>query len=214
MSPGTDSSSEPDAHGLSARPLILASRSPQRRHLIAGLGLPVEIVAPPYDEVPLDVGPEETVLERARGKALSIAALRPDAVVIGVDTEVVDATGRVLGQPGDPDAARAMLGALAGRTHRVLSGVAVVGSGVASEVVESRVRFRRLEPREIADYVARGEWRGRAGGYAIQEDGGGLVDTVEGPLDNVIGLPMEALRRLLHTEGYSMPLSGGNAAPA
>lgn len=214
MSPGTASNSEPHRLADEARPLILASRSPQRRRLIGELGVPVEIVVPNYDEIPLDLGPEQTVLERARGKALSVAATRPEAIVIGVDTEVVDSADRVLGQPPDADAASAMLRALAEREHRVLSGVAVVGHGVDTEVVESRVRFRALDDREIRDYVERGEWRGRAGGYAIQEDGGGLVATVNGPVDNVIGLPLDALRRLLVAEGCALPTAGGNAAPA
>lgn len=214
MSPGTDSNSDGARAERDARPLILASRSPQRRRLITDLGVPVDIEAPSYDEVPLPLGPEETVLERARGKALSVATLRPGSIVIGVDTEVVDGRNRVLGQPADADAAVAMLRRLAGQTHRVLSGVAVVGERVGVEVVESRVRFRTLDDGEIADYVARGEWRGRAGGYAIQEDGGGLVAAVDGPLDNVIGLPLDALRRLLTAEGCALPAAGGNAAPA
>lgn len=214
MSPGTVSSSDVARSERDARPLILASRSPQRHRLIADLGVPVDIEAPSYVEVPLPLGPAETVLERARGKALSVAPSHPGAIVIGVDTEVVDSRDQVLGQPGDPDAAVAMLRRLAGRTHRVLSGVAVVGDRVGVEVVESRVRFRTLDDGEIADYVARGEWRGRAGGYAIQEDGGGLVAAVDGPLDNVIGLPLDALRRLLVAEGCVLPAAGGNAAPA
>lgn len=175
--------------------------------------MPVEILAPTYDEVPLDLGPEETVLERARGKARSVALEHPGAVVIGVDTEVVDAEGRVLGQPPDPTAAATMLRGLSDREHRVLSGIAVLGRGAGSDVVESRVRFRPLTVAEIEDYVARGEWRGRAGGYAIQEDGGGLVREVMGPLDNVIGLPLDALRRLLIAEGIAVPEPGGNAFP-
>jgi septum formation protein len=212
MSPATASKSDRDRAG-EPRSIILASRSPQRRRLIEQLGVPVEILTPDYDEVPLGIGPEETVLERARGKANSVAAHHPGAVVIGVDTEVVDGEGDVLGQPADSIAATRMLRRLAGREHRVLSGIAVLGRGIGTDVVESRVRFRTLTDAEIDDYVARGEWRGRAGGYAIQEDGGGLVAEVMGPLDNVIGLPLDALRRLLDAEGIAVPEPGGNAAP-
>jgi septum formation protein len=194
-------------------PLILASASPQRRAILTGLGADFVVVPSGYDEVPLPGSPEEVVVARALGKARAVAARDPRRPVVGVDTEVV-LGGGVLGQPADADAARAMLRRLAGREHRVLSGVAVVGTGERTACVETRVRVRALPADALEAYVATGEWRGRAGGYAIQAEGGGLVESLDGDLDNVIGLPVDALRTLLAAEGHALPAAGGNAEPA
>ncbi|MEY4227080.1 MAG: hypothetical protein RL190_1837 [Actinomycetota bacterium] len=192
--------------------LILASTSPQRRAILADLGADFEVVPPGYDEVPLPGTAAEVVVARALGKARAVAAVRPERPVVGVDTEVVLDGDEVLGQPPDADAARVMLRRLAGREHRVLSGVAVIGAGEATACVETRVHLRALPDDELEAYVATGEWRGRAGGYAIQAEGGGLVATIDGDLDNVIGLPVAALRALLAAEGHALPVAGGNAA--
>ncbi|MFM7247363.1 MAG: Maf family protein [Actinomycetota bacterium] len=192
--------------------LILASTSPQRRAILQELGADFEVVAPAYVEVPLPGTAAEVVVARALGKARAVAALRPERPVVGVDTEVVLTDDAVLGQPADAAAAVAMLRRLAGREHRVLSGVAVIGAGEATACVETRVRLRALTDAELADYVATGEWRGRAGGYAIQAGGGGLVASIDGDLDNVIGLPVAALRALLAAEGQLLPVAGGNPA--
>ncbi|MFM8612184.1 MAG: Maf family protein [Actinomycetota bacterium] len=194
--------------------LILASTSPQRRAILQELGADFEVVAPAYVEVPLPGTAAEVVVARALGKARAVAALRPERPVVGVDTEVVLADDAVLGQPADAAAAVAMLRRLAGREHRVLSGVAVIGAGEATACVETRVRLRALTDAELADYVATGEWRGRAGGYAIQAGGGGLVASIDGDLDNVIGLPVAALRALLAAEGQLLPVAGGTPATA
>lgn len=192
--------------------LILASTSPQRRAILADLGMDFEVVPPDYDEVPLPGTAAEIVVARALGKARAVAAVRPERPVVGVDTEVVLDGDEVLGQPADADAARGMLRRLAGREHHVLSGVAVIGAGEATACVETRVHLRALPDDELEAYVATGEWRGRAGGYAIQAEGGGLVASIDGDLDNVIGLPVAALRALLAAEGLALPLAGGNAA--
>lgn len=193
--------------------LILASTSPQRRAILADLGAAFDVVAPDYDEAPMPGTAAEVVVARALGKARSVAAARPERPVVGVDTEVVLEGDEVLGQPADADAARAMLRRLAGREHRVLSGVAVIGAGEGTACVETRVRVRALTDDELEAYVATGEWRGRAGGYAIQAGGGGLVESIDGDLDNVIGLPVAALRGLLAAEGHALPAAGGNPAP-
>lgn len=192
--------------------LILASTSPQRRAILADLGVDFEVVPPGYDEVPLPGTAAEVVVARALGKARAVAAVRPERPVVGVDTEVVLDGDEVLGQPPDADAARVMLRRLAGREHRVLSGVAVIGAGEATACVETRVHLRALPDDELEAYVATGEWRGRAGGYAIQAEGGGLVASIDGDLDNVIGLPVAALRALLAAQGHALPMAGGNAA--
>ena len=177
--------------------------------MLEHLGLPFRVVAPTYAEVPIPGTPEEVVAARALGKAASVAAITPDRPVLGVDTEVV-LDGEVLGQPADPDAARTMLARLAGREHRVLSAVAVLGAREATGVEETRVRLIPLDDMRLAQEVARGEWRGRAGGYAIQESGGGLVETIDGDYDNVVGLPIALMRRLLAEAVDDAPSPGGN----
>ncbi len=190
--------------------LILASTSPQRRAILTGLGVPFRVVAPTYDEVPLPGSPERVVQERALGKARSVAAQCEQRPVLGVDTEVVIEDGEVLGQPADAAAARAMLTALAGREHRVLSGIALLGAHEQVAVVETRVRLVALQVADIDAYVARGEWRGRAGGYAIQETGAALVESIVGDYANVVGLPVARLGALLAGEGISLVRAGGN----
>ena len=146
--------------------LILASTSPQRRAILADLGVDFEVVPPGYDEVPLPGTAAEVVVARALGKARAVAAVRLERPVVGVDTEVVLDGDEVLGQPADADAARGMLRRLAGREHRVLSGVAVIGAGEATACVETRVHLRALPDDELEAYVATGEWRGRARGWS------------------------------------------------
>ena len=180
--------------------LVLASTSPQRRAILSDLGVAFRIVPPAYDEVPIPGTPEEVVVARALGKARAVARETAERPVLGVDTEVV-LDGEVLGQPADAAEARVMLARLAGREHRVLSGVAVIGAREATGVEETRVRMVPLDDAGLDAEVARGEWRGRAGGYAIQEGGGGLVAALDGDYDNVVGLPVGLMRRLLADAG-------------
>jgi septum formation protein len=180
-----------------AAPLLLASRSPQRRAILEQLGLPFEIVDPAFDESPAGLPPPAEVERRAQGKARSAASGAGERPVLGVDTEVV-LDGRVYGKPADPGEAEAMLEALSGRTHEVVSGLCLLTPGweeLRHEV--TRVAFRRLTPRELGLYVASEEWRGRAGGYAIQGRGAALVERIEGDYLNVVGLPAALLVRLL-----------------
>ncbi|MGI9186956.1 MAG: Maf family protein [Gaiellales bacterium] len=194
--------------------LVLASTSPQRHAILTSLGVPFRAVPPDYDEVPIPGSPEEVVQERALGKARSVAACTGDRPVLGVDTEVVVEGGQVLGQPADPGAARAMLAHLAGREHRVLSGIALIGEQEQVAVAETRVRLVALDDAELDAYVARGEWRGRAGGYAIQETGAALVQAIVGDYANIVGLPVALLGELLAGEGISLVRAGGNAESA
>jgi septum formation protein len=181
-----------------APPLLLASTSPQRRAILDQLRLPFDVVAPSYEEHdPPDADPVALVREHARGKARSVADVAGDRLVLGVDT-TVHLDGRTYGKAGDAAEAEAMLEALSGRTHTVLSGLCLVTPGW--ELVEhdaTTVRFRELTPRDIAAYVAAGEWEGRAGAYAIQGLGGRLVERIEGDYLNVVGLPGALLVRLL-----------------
>jgi septum formation protein len=184
-------------------PLVLASRSPQRRALLEQLRLPFRVAEPDYDEPPLAVPPQELVLRHALAKARSVQRQPGDGPVIGVDTEVVLDDGAVLGKPADAAAARAMLGALAGRRHRVLSGLAILAEGAEhSETIATDVHFRSLDAAALDGYVATGEWHGRAGGYAIQGLGAALVERVEGCYANVVGLPIAALVSALEALDY------------
>ncbi len=131
-------------------------------------------------------------LEKAR------AVRRPGALVIGCDTDVV-IDGRALGKPGDEEDARAFLDLLSGRSHEVLSGLALTGPGEGQErtgTCSSRVSFREVPGAEAARYLASGEWRERAGGYAVQGLGSTLVAAVDGDIANVIGLPVGLLFEL------------------
>ena len=182
--------------------VVLASRSPQRQALLTALGVEFEVQKPRVTE--LEQGdPREIVLENARWKAASIAAIEPGGtLVIGGDTEVA-LDGHALGQPEDEAEAREHLRRLSGREHEVLGGLALLGpelqegrprtrEGVAASVV----RFAELDDRLIDAYLASGEWRGRAGSYAIQGLGSALVAEVRGDVANVIGLPVGLLLEL------------------
>jgi septum formation protein len=181
-----------------APPLLLASTSPQRRAILHQLGIPFDVVAPRYVEHdPPDADPAQLVREHALGKARSVAADADDRPVLGVDTTVA-LDGRIYAKPADAGDAERMLEELSGRTHAVVSGLALVTPGW--EYVEDEatlVTFRPLAPRDLANYVASGEWHGRAGGYAIQGLGAALVERVEGDYLNVVGLPASLLVRLL-----------------
>jgi septum formation protein len=181
-----------------APPFVLASTSPQRRAILEQLGLPFTVVPPVYEEHDAPgADPVALVREHARGKALSVAGGVGDRPVLGVDTAVV-LDRRVYGKPGDAAEAEAMLEALSGRVHVVVSGLCLVTPGW-EEVVheETRVAFRPLTARDLAWYVAAREWEGRAGAYAIQGRGAALVERVEGDYLNVVGLPATGLVRLL-----------------
>ena len=181
-----------------APPLLLASTSPQRRAILEQLGLPFDVVAPRYEETGGEgADPVELVREHARGKARSVAGEAGERPVLGVDTAVV-LDGRVYGKPAGTAEAERMLEALAGRTHVVVSGLCLVTPGweeVAHEA--TRVELRPLTPRDLASYVATGEWEGRAGAYAIQGRGAALVRRIDGDYLNVVGLPAALLVRLL-----------------
>ncbi len=178
--------------------LILASRSPQRRAILEQIGVPFTVR--PADVEELDTGPpEEVVLENAYRKAIRIArGVGPgDPPVLGVDT-VVSLGSRIYGQPRDESDAAAMLRALGGERHRVLSGVCVIDAGrVRSAAAITTVQFGPVDEARLRWYLATGEWRGRAGGYAIQGAGAALVQGIEGDYLNVVGLPVSTLLELL-----------------
>jgi septum formation protein len=181
-----------------APPLLLASTSPQRRAILEQLGIPFEVVAPRYDEHdPPQADAVELVQEHAQAKARSVADDAGDRPVLGVDTTVV-LGGRLFAKPANASEAEAMLEALSGQTHAVVSGLCLITPGWEHVDADTTlVTFRELTPRDLASYVASREWEGRAGGYAIQGLGAGLVERIEGDYLNVVGLPAMLLVRLL-----------------
>ncbi len=188
--------------------LILASASPRRRELLEGLGLAFEVRPVDIDESPGE-GEEAPALVRrlAREKAAAIENDGDsDDVVLAADTLVV-LDGRVLGKPVDAADARHMLGRLAGRTHTVLTGVAIrdLGSGDERVTVSStEVTIGALDPERIAWYVSTGEPMDKAGAYAIQGLGALLVESIRGNYTNVVGLPLPAVRATLAALGRDL----------
>jgi septum formation protein len=179
--------------------LVLASRSPQRRAILEQLGIPFDAVAPHYEEAepPELADATEVVREHAQGKARSVADEAGDRPVLGIDTEVV-LQGEIFGKPADATEAEQMLERLSGRAHVVVSGLCLLTPGWEEVEHEgTRVTFREFTPRDLAWYIETGEWKGRAGAYAIQGRGAALVRSVEGDYLNVVGLPASCLVRLL-----------------
>ena len=175
---------------------MLASRSPQRRAILEQLGVEFSVQVPDVEE--LESGPpHEVALENAYRKASAIASAGSGVgPILGVDT-VVALGARLYGKPVDPDDARATLTALAGRRHAVVSGVCLIEDGRSrTAAAQTLVEFRALSDELIEWYLASGEWRERAGGYAIQGRGAALVAAIEGDYSNVVGLPVATLLEL------------------
>ena len=174
------------------RVLVLASTSPQRRAILEQLRIPFTAVAPSYVEHdPPDAEPVALVRDHAEGKARSVHA--DGTITLGVDT-TVHLDGRIYGKATDRADARTMLTELAGRTHRVLSGLCLLGDAFAAvEHAATDVTFRALSAAEIEAYLDSGEWQGRAGSYAIQGVGARIVDRIDGDYLNVVGLPAALL---------------------
>lgn len=185
---------------------ILASRSPRRIELLREAGFAFDPVAADIDEeqFPQGVPPPRVAEYLAEEKARKVASLHPHAVVLGADT-VVALGDQLLGKPEDPAHARWMLGQLAGSIHDVTTGVCVMcwesGKTVVGHVT-STVSMRPLSQREIDLYVASGDWRGKAGGYGIQ-DRDPFVTNMGGSHTNIVGLPMELTINLLKQCGVA-----------
>ncbi len=174
---------------MTAPTLILASRSPQRKAILEQLRISFEIVAADVEE--LAVGDPVTVARaNALAKAEAVALLRPEQRILGVDT-IVALDGEIFGKPPSGEAASTTLKRLSGRTHEVVSGLALLNPGNPQVVHEvTRVTFRTLSDDLVQRYVDTGEWAGRAGGYAIQGQGAALVRRIMGDYLNVVGLPV------------------------
>lgn len=171
--------------------LTLASRSPQRKAILEQLGIDFEVQPGEAEEL-TEGDPRDVVVENALRKARAVQG----ELVLGADTEVY-LDGKVFGKAESEGEAEAYLRALSGRTHEVWGGIALIERGEERTAhAVTRVRFHELEEREIAWYLATGEWRDRAGAYAIQGRGSALVEAVEGDFWNVVGLPVAELRAL------------------
>jgi septum formation protein len=188
--------------------ILLATSSPRRIEILTRSGIPFEAVASGIDERPLrPLGPLRFVTWAARAKAEAVAAKAPGRIVVAADTEVV-LHGRIFGKPKDRAQAAEFLHALSGRTHQVYTAIHVVDgrSGRrAHGLSRTQVTMRELSAREIGAYVRTGEPQDKAGAYAIQGKGRRLIRSIRGPYDNVVGMPMRLLTRLLGECGVPVP---------
>ena len=172
--------------------IVLASGSPQRRAILEQLGIEFRVQVPEVQEL-AEGEPRALVIENALRKARSAKG----AAVLGVDTVVVVDDADILGKPRHEEEARTYLERLGGREHAVWSGLALIDGGrERTGAAVTLVTFRRLERTDIDWYLASGEWRGRAGGYAIQGRGAALVERIEGDYLTVVGLPVAELLSL------------------
>ena len=181
---------------MAERPrLVLASASPQRRAILDRIGVPFTVRAPQVRELRRGE-PEHVAASNARRKARAASRAGAHEVVLGCDT-LVCLDGAIYGKPANAGAARRTLEALSGATHEVISGlVLLAGAEERSAIARTEVTFQSLGEGLLEWYLARGEWRGRAGGYAIQGAGAALVRAVRGDYENVVGLPLATLLEL------------------
>jgi septum formation protein len=186
--------------------LILGSASPRRHDLLSQLGLTPDAVTPPdIDETPKKGElPRPYCARLAREKAAAVPGVGPDDVVLCADTTV--ALGRrILGKPADAGEAAAFLTALGGRRHQVITAVAVRrGDRVWSRESVSAVKMKRLSDTELNSYLDSGEWRGKAGGYAIQGRAGAFIPWITGSFTGIVGLPLAETAALLAAAGYPL----------
>jgi septum formation protein len=184
------------------KPLVLASSSPRRLQLLDMLGIPCRVVVPDVDETrAASEAPEAYVVRLARAKAGAVAAREPGELVLGADTTVV-VRGEVLGKPVSPEEAEVMLGKLAGRTHHVMTGVALaLDNRVVHALDVTDVTFRSLDRETIEGYVATGEPMDKAGAYAVQGRGAALIEAIRGDFFSVMGLPLRLVLDLLERFG-------------
>ena len=189
---------------MASLPIVLASASPRRAELLRQIGIVFEVRLPaaPVDETPRAAeAPADYVLRLAQEKAAAVAVVAPGRVVLAADTTVV-LDGRILGKPADPAEAVVMLQTLQGRSHEVLTGVAVRldGRGLA-RLARTAVRFRAVDRSEAEAYAATGEGADKAGGYGIQGIGAIFAETLQGSYSNVVGLPLAQTEQLLREFG-------------
>ena len=191
------------------RPIVLASTSPRRIDILTQAGVVFRAVAPEIEErPPAPLGPLRYVAWAAAAKANAVASRTPGAIVVAADTEVVR-DRRIYGKPNDRRQAAAFLRSLSGRRHQVYTAVHLIDgrSGCqAHGISRTDVTMRELTSSVIDAYVRTGEAQDKAGAYAIQGEGHRLVRSIRGPYDNVVGMPMRLLTRLLGECGIPLPL--------
>ena len=185
--------------------LILASASPRRLDLLARVGVVPDAVIPAEidESVPKGELPRDHALRLAREKAAAVSKGKPDAFVLAADT-VVAVGRRILPKVEDEETLRACMRLLSGRRHRVMTGVALAAPGqpFRTRLVETTIAMKPLSDQEIDFYAAHDEWRGKAGGYALQGYGEVYVRYISGSYSNVVGLPLAETRTLLKAAGY------------
>ena len=196
--------------------LVLGSASPRRAERLSRLGVTPDAVIPAdIDETPLTGEPPRAYAQRlaeAKGAAIAARPEAAEALVLTADT-VVCVGRRILEKAVEEAEAEAFLRLLSGRRHRVITAVSGRrGQDVRLRRVETQVKMKRLDEREIAAYVASGEWRGKAGGYAIQGLGAALIPSINGSYTNVVGLPLTETAAMLEGLGLRPPLTAGAAA--
>jgi septum formation protein len=187
--------------------LILASGSPRRRELLAAAGLEFEIIPSPAEEIhDSSLGMAGLCEENARLKAEAIAMQHRDAIVIGADT-LVFLDGEPLGKPKDMADAERMLGRLSGKTNQVCTGVCIMGPDdhVTLRHCVTDVHFRALSPETVRAYLAMTHPLDKAGAYGIQDHGEMIIERIEGPFDNVMGLPVREVLAALQEIGLPIP---------
>ena len=185
--------------------LVLASASPRRLDLLARIGVIPDAVDPAHidESVPANELPRDHALRLAIEKVEAVETRHPDALVLAADT-VVAVGRRILPKVEDEATLRACMKLLSGRRHRVLTGVALAipGHQTRSRLVETMIAMKQLSDEEIDYYASHGEWRGKAGGYALQGYGEVYVRHIAGSYSNVVGLPLAETRVLLKSAGY------------
>jgi septum formation protein len=183
---------------VTTQPIVLASGSPRRKQLLEMLRIPFRVIPPDVDEHVLPgETPDAYVTRLSRAKAQAVAARAPGEVILAADTTVV-LGGKIFEKPTSPQHAVEMLEQLQGRTHEVLTAVAVAENGRLEQALDvSRVTFRSNDRRTLEEYVATGEPLDKAGAYAIQGLGAPLIERVEGDFFGVMGLPLRLALDLL-----------------
>jgi septum formation protein len=190
--------------------LVLASGSPRRVALLAQVGIDADRLMPAdIDETPFRRELPASLARRLARTKAEVAARRIDdqgiaasRLILAADT-VVAVGRRILPKAENPDQAEDCIALLSGRTHRVFSAICLISPhGVRERLVDTRIRFKRLSTTEIRDYVAAGEWHGKAGGYAVQGIAGGFVTRITGSYSSVVGLPLQETIGMLEAEGY------------
>jgi septum formation protein len=187
--------------------IILASASVRRRELLRKAGYEFKVVPPEIDESAFSITDARNYAEGlALAKAKNVSGRFPESLVIGADT-VVDFRGEIIGKAADAKEAEVIVRKLFSGPHKVITGVAIVREADGTEIVESEsttVYPKTLTDKEVAEHIKGGTWQGKAGAYAIQEDGDAFIEQIEGSMTNVVGLPMELLGRMMEKADQQM----------